>query len=204
MFVHLFTGLHFITGSLGPTRIMTTGGLRFWKDGRDVPDVMLGLFDYPKTDKHPAFNLTLRLNFADGSDGGSGLRFIGSEGMLSVGGDVTLSRSPRPRDPGLSIESYPKAMQEEFRAEQRAKYPETGEAMTPSSSEIWHAPRDYDVTERHFRNFFASIRDKAPQIEDAVFGLRAAGPAVVSNLSYFEGRPYTWDPLSMKATPAGC
>ena len=43
LFVHLFSGTHFITGSNGPTRGMATGGLRFWKDGRDVPDVMLGL-----------------------------------------------------------------------------------------------------------------------------------------------------------------
>ena len=27
---------------------MATGGIRFWNDGRDVPDVMLGLFDYPE------------------------------------------------------------------------------------------------------------------------------------------------------------
>jgi predicted dehydrogenase len=46
LFVHLFSGTHFITGSHGPTRGMATGGLRFWNDGRDVPDVMLGLFDY--------------------------------------------------------------------------------------------------------------------------------------------------------------
>jgi hypothetical protein len=40
-------------------------------------------------------------------------------------------------------------------------------------------------------------------VEDAVFGLRAAGPAVVCNLSYFEGRQYAWDPDAMKATPKG-
>ena len=57
LFVHLFSGTHFITGSHGPTRAMATGGLRFWKDGRDVPDVMLGLFDYPQ-----GFNLSLRVN----------------------------------------------------------------------------------------------------------------------------------------------
>ena len=43
LFVHLFSGTHFITGSHGPTRGMATGGLRFWNDGRNVPDVMLGL-----------------------------------------------------------------------------------------------------------------------------------------------------------------
>ena len=48
LFVHLFSGTHFITGANGPTRAMATGGLRFWKDGRNVPDVMLGLFDYPE------------------------------------------------------------------------------------------------------------------------------------------------------------
>ena len=57
LFVHLFSGMHFITGAIGPERVYATGGLRFWKDGRDVPDVMLGLYDYPKTDKHPPFNL---------------------------------------------------------------------------------------------------------------------------------------------------
>ena len=59
LFVHLFSGLHFITGAIGPERVYATGGLRFWKDGRDVPEVMFGLYDYPKTDRHPAFTLAL-------------------------------------------------------------------------------------------------------------------------------------------------
>ena len=42
LFVHLFTGIHYVLDSKGPTRVMATGGLRFWNDGRDVPDVMLG------------------------------------------------------------------------------------------------------------------------------------------------------------------
>src|ERR1700743_1172884 len=37
LFLQPFLGYHFITGSHGPTRAMATGGLRFWKDGRDVP-----------------------------------------------------------------------------------------------------------------------------------------------------------------------
>jgi predicted dehydrogenase len=67
LFVHLFSGLHVVLSSKGPNRVYATGGLRFWKDGRDVPDVITGLYDYPATDKHPAFTLQMRVNFVDGS-----------------------------------------------------------------------------------------------------------------------------------------
>jgi len=78
LFVHLFSGMHFVMGAIGPTRVYATGGLRFWKDGRDVPDVLLGMYDYPETANHPAFNLALRVNFVDGGAESSGFRFIGT------------------------------------------------------------------------------------------------------------------------------
>jgi predicted dehydrogenase len=202
LFVHLFTGLHTITRSLGPTRLMTTGGLRYWKDGRDVPDVMLGLYDYPKTDQHPAFNLTLRVNFAEGAGDSSGLRFVGSEGVMTVSGDVTVSRRPQSTDISYGLDAYAKATKEQLLKEHLAKHP-AGDALEPSSAETFRPPSGYDSTAHHFRNFFASIRTQAPMVEDAVFGLRAGGPAVVSNLSYFENRPYAWDPVAMKASPSG-
>jgi len=203
LFVHLFSGVHVITGSLGPTRVMSTGGLRFWKDGRDVPDVMLGLFDYPKTDRHPAFNLTLRVNFAEGGGDNSGLRFVGSEGVMTVSNEVSLTKQTRPAEPGYTIDTFPKATQEQFMKEYRAKYPDATAQLLPLEVETYRPPREYNDTEHHFRNFFASIRSKAPMVEDAVFGLRAAGPAVVCNLSYFEKRAYAWDPETMQATPKG-
>ena len=51
---------------MGQSVLLRQGGLRFWKDVRDVPDVRLGLCDYPETDTHPAFNLSLQTNFAHG------------------------------------------------------------------------------------------------------------------------------------------
>ncbi|HEX2918841.1 MAG TPA: Gfo/Idh/MocA family oxidoreductase, partial [Edaphobacter sp.] len=72
LFVHLFSGTHFITGSHGPTRAMATGGIRFWKDGRDAPDVLLALFDYPQ-----GFNLSLRVNFVNGGLESEGFLFTG-------------------------------------------------------------------------------------------------------------------------------
>src|SRR5271155_3109048 len=120
LFVHLFSGTHFITGSHGPTRAMATGGLRFWKDGRDVPDVMLGLFDYKE-----GFNLSLRVNFVDGGEESEGLIFTGSEGTMEIGGNaVSVSRVPREKDPGYTIDTFTEAMQKQIIAEYKKKYPE--------------------------------------------------------------------------------
>ena len=51
---------------MGQSVLLRQGGLRFWKDVRDVPDVMLGLCDYSETDTNPAFNLSIQTNFAHG------------------------------------------------------------------------------------------------------------------------------------------
>ena len=107
LFVHLFTGIHFVLDSIGPTRIIATGGIRYWKDGRDVPDVMLALFDYPKTSTHPAHTLMLKVNFADGSGEGQAFRFVGPDGVITIGGgSVTLARRQRSKEPGHSADTF--------------------------------------------------------------------------------------------------
>ena len=108
LFVHLFTGMHFVTGAIGPSRVYATGGLRFWKDGRDVPDVMLGLYDYPKTDQHPAFNLSLRVNFVDGAGESSGFRFVGSEGIMHDRRQCDHLQATAPRRARLTVGTFPK------------------------------------------------------------------------------------------------
>jgi predicted dehydrogenase len=200
LFVHLFSGMHFITGAIGPTRVYATGGLRFWKDGRDVPDVMLGLFDYPKTDQHPEFTLMLRVNFVDGSGGSHIFRFVGSEGVMTVGDGVTLERQPRETEPGYTIDTFPKSVQEQFLAEYRKQYPvqsPSADAIRPHTSEKFTPPRGYSDHREHHRVFIEAVRSRKPVVENATFGMRAAGPAVLSNVSYFEKRAVRWDPVTM-------
>src|SRR5579872_1107142 len=59
LFVHLFSGMHLVTGAIGPTRVFATGGLRFWKDGSDVRASLLRLDDSPVSVRLPAVNLAL-------------------------------------------------------------------------------------------------------------------------------------------------
>jgi predicted dehydrogenase len=195
LFVHLFSGTNFITGSHGPTRGMATGGLRFWKDGRDVPDVMLGLFDYPE-----GFNLSLRVNFVDGGEESEGLVFTGSEGTMDIGGGgVILSRSPREKEPGLMIDTFAEATQKQILKDYREKYPRVNpEGAPPLEYEKYVPEPGYSDNYDHFKNFFASVRSRQPVVEDAVFGFRAAGAALLSNLSIERGAVIKWDPEAMK------
>ena len=195
LFVHLFSGTHFITKSHGPTRGMATGGLRFWKDGRDVPDVMLGLFDYPQE-----FNLSLRVNFVNGGAESEALVFVGSEGTMEVnGGGVTVTRVPRPRAPGYTVGTFTEAMQQKFLAAYHAKYPaETFGAAPTTTQERFAASSGYSDSFDHFTNFFHAVRSRQPVVEDPVFGYRAAGAALLSNRSYSSGAVVNWDPEAMK------
>jgi predicted dehydrogenase len=195
LFVHLFSGTHFITGAHGPTRAMATGGLRFWKDGRDVPDVMLGLFDYQE-----GFNLSLRVNFVDGGEESEGLLFTGSEGTMEIAGNtVSVSRTPRQREPGYTVGTFTDAMQKQILEEYRQKYPITHPSGEPTSGfEKYVAPIGYSDSYDHFNNFFAAVRTRKPVVEDAVFGYRAAGAALLSNLSIEREAIVRWDPNTMK------
>ncbi len=194
LFVHLFSGTHFITGSHGPTRGMATGGLRFWNDGRDVPDVMLGLFDYRE-----GFNLSLRVNFVDGGEESEGLIFTGSEGTMEIGGNaVTVSRVPREQAPGYMIGTFTEEMQKQILAEYNKKYPAHTGRESLGGVEKFEAPHEYSDSYDHFKNFFASVRSRKPVVEDAIFGYRAAGAALLSNLSIERGQVVSWDPDAMK------
>lgn len=202
LYVHLFSGLHTILNSHGPNRIYTSGGIRYWKDGRDVPDIILGIYDYPKTTSHPAFNLQLRSNFVDGSGGGSKFRFVGSEGIMEVGGSsVTVRQRKLPNAPGYggwdTFGTFTEAQQKEYEKWYKATYPDQPLMKGPSEM-TYTAPEGYSDSKAHWLHFLSALRGGPKVVEDASFGLRAAGPSLASNMSYFEQKVINWDPEKMK------
>lgn len=190
LFVHLFSSLHYIVSSEGPNRIMATGGLRYWKDGRDAPDVVLGMFDYPEAAGHPPFNLSLRVNFVDGTSGNTTLRLVGNEGSMDVGwNDVTLHKN-KVSDPLAVFQEEVDPRVERY-GERRQMLP-PADAVYRAEDNYWGAHVD------HFINFFEGVRTGTPTRENSTFGFRAAAPAVLCNKSLFEERIVRWDPTSMR------
>ncbi|MBB1283594.1 Gfo/Idh/MocA family oxidoreductase [Flavisolibacter sp. BT320] len=203
LFVHLLSGIHVITGSKGPNKIFSSGQLSYWKDGRDVPDVMTAIMEYPETAAHPPFQLMLRVNFISGEGDQGSIKLVGEEGVMDLrGNSLTVKHSLMPKAPGLggwdALSTYPAAMQETIRKEYNQKYSEADRKAPVKEDITYKAPQGYNEHLDHFNNFYDAIRTGKPVVEDAVFGFRAAAPCLACNDSYFEKRIIHWNPEEMK------
>ena len=168
-----------------------------------MPDVMAGVMQYGDTPEHPAFQLTLQVNFISGTGGSELTRFVGSEGTIDVrGNDITLKHSIMPEAPGFggydSVFTFPKSLQTEMQKDYNAKWTDAQKKKTTKADIVFKAPQGYSDHLDHFTNFFDSVRTSKPTVEDATFGFRAAAPALSCNESYFQKKIILWDPVSMK------
>ena len=203
LFIHLLSGTHLITNSKGPETIYSTGQFSHWNDGRNMPDVMSGVMQYGKNSDHPAFQMTLQVNFVSGTGGQEVIRLIGSEGVMDVkGNDITVKHSYMPEAPGFggydSLFTFSKSMQTEMQKEYDAKWTAAQRKRKTKQDVLYKAPAGYDEHLDHFTNFFDAIITGKPVVEDAAFGFRAAAPALACNESYFNKQIIHWDPVNMK------
>lgn len=203
LFVHLLSGTHFVTNSKGSETIYSTGQFSYWKDGRNLPDVMSGVMQYPDTKEHNAFQLTLQVNFISGTGGQEIIRLVGSEGVIEVkGNNITVKHSLLPEAPGFggydSVFTFSKSMQDEMQKEYDAKWTEEQKKRKTKEDIIFKVPDGYSEHLDHFTNFFDAIKSGKAVVEDAEFGFRAAAPALACNESYLSKKIIQWDPAAMK------
>ena len=188
LFVHLFSGMHFVTGAVGPFPRLLLGRPalldgRARDPGRDGRRLRLprarrdaGLQPHPQGE--------LRGRRGDERVGRVGLPLRRQRGPHGAG----RRRGQVARRPPLS---------KDWDAE-----PSKEMTLAEATRQNFKAPDGYDDRLDHFRNFFASVRSRKPVVEDALFGLRAAAPALLCNLSYDKSRPVGWDPETFKVTVA--
>jgi predicted dehydrogenase len=206
LFIHLLTGIHHATGAIGPTRVSAMGGQRYWNDGRDVYDIIMGLLDYPETEHHGGFTLSLVTDFEDGGGGATAFRFVGTEGVVDVSfTELSVTRlgiqhaTPNQVLKGYnSVKTFSNAQQKAFADRLLAEHASPPGSRPNKQSEKFAVPKGYDERLDHLVNFFNAVRDRRPVYEDAVFGYRAAAPALLCNESYRRKRDFGWDPVAMR------
>jgi predicted dehydrogenase len=204
LIVHLLTGIHVITDSLGPNSIYSLGDIKYWKDGRDAFDLVNALMNYTKSDKHNAFQVSTRVNLSDGEGkGGFGIKLIGTEGVIDIGWNEfkvkTLKRKAAPGYGGYdSYESFSEKQKKEFQKWYESEYGKDQGGYDLADGIDFKPAQDYDDRLDHLIVFFNGIRTNSKIVEDASFGLRAAAPSIACNLSAKIGKPINWDPVNMK------
>ncbi|MGA8676443.1 MAG: hypothetical protein WB621_14590, partial [Candidatus Acidiferrales bacterium] len=189
LFVHLMSGIFFISGmNEVPQRAQSSGGLFRWKDGRDFPDLIETLYDFPKV------RVALRCNLNNA--GGEPIKFCGTKGTMEINGQtltfVPQDDSPKPET--YSTKGWPARLRNQYLAQWAAEHP-----LPPPrdyqviEAETFTAPAGYSDVSAHQANFFDAVRTRKPVVEHEEFGNHAAIGCHLANYAYFRKTIATWD-----------
>jgi predicted dehydrogenase len=190
LMVHLLSGMLYTLGWNEPPRSASAlGGIFRWKDGRNMPDVHLVLFDYH------GIPVYVRLDLCAQSQ--ESARFFGPKGVLEASAGEIRHLPQRGVDTAPSYYSggFPSKMREQYIRQWQAEH-----AVAPGHEPIMEAAvfqgNNWDDLRPHLWNFFQAVKSRKPVTEDAVFGNHAAIACHMANESYFPKGPLHWDSAS--------
>jgi predicted dehydrogenase len=187
LFVHLINSIHFLMGAKMPRSVVATGGILFRYDGREVPDTLDALFEYD------GFQVNMAATFNSASTAGQGMQILGTNASLNLLlGSPTMTLAGESLKEGYSypLDSWPKAMQEQFMNEDEHLAESKRTAPAPQDMQL---PDSMDATALHLAEFFDCVRSRKECSENAEVGHHAAAAGHMVNLSYRSGKKLSWD-----------
>jgi len=192
LLVHLISGMQFMLGiNEPPKQAMSVGGIRRWKDGRNMPDVHATIYYY--SGDLPVY---MRLNL--GTEMPEQYRIQGSKGILDVAGDK-LTFSPQvgtDQWPSYYTSSFPRALRDAYQTQWHKEHDLQAGQAPPLSETVTFSTPDFDDTRPHLWNYFEAVRTRKPVVEDVVFGHNAALACHMANEAYFRRTAVTWDDVT--------
>ena len=189
LFVHLLSGIQCITGiNAIPSRAMSSGSLTHFKDGRDFPDLLVTIYDYP--------GVTVAIHCNQNNDSGESQVFYGKQATMTISGN-TLTVTPQDTSPhpeGYALNGWTAEAKKQYLDEWHNAHPD---ASTPLREvETYSAPPGYNDSVDHLEAFFRAVDTRQHVPEDEVFGNNAAIACHMANHSYFHHAAATWDTAS--------
>ncbi len=182
-----------------PHSAVASGGVYFFKDGRDVPDVWQAVFEYPERDLTVVYSATL----ANGK--WRGQMYMGHDATMEVGGGLTIraeSQSTRYEkkiedgiiDPSMPLFTYRPGFK--------------GFDAVTSATEEYFASRGLLFTYRggrrvsayhlHLKEWLDVIRHGGDVSCNVDRGFEEAITCHMATKAYLEGRKVTWDPVNRR------
>ena len=197
LLTHEWDAVDFIMDLGIPHSAVASGGVYFWKDGREVPDVFQVALEYPEKDLTMTYNATLGNSYRRGK------LFFGSDAAMDFHGglNVFIDRNSQQYqekiksgelkllNPMLYYQTQSRRKIEEITSATERWTIDTGLLYT-----FTEEGRMIDTTSLHFKDFFDSMRSRKPAACNEDVGFKEAITAHMATQSYLQGRKIVWDP----------
>ena len=190
-----------------PKYASSTGGIYFYKDGRDVPDVWNATFEYPDKDLTLLYSATLSSNNPRGN------RIMGHDASMQMGG-----QSGGGSVHGFVVTADSESTQYKDRLNSgiiNTRYPIY--TYSPGSKQIdgvtsatsryfankgllytYREGKRVDPTHLHIKDWLDSIRDGSQPKCNIEVAFHEAVACHMATESYLQGRRIEWDPVNRK------
>ncbi len=199
LFTHEFDSVNQLLHIGIPKSVVSSGGIYFWKDNRDMADVLQCVFEYPDKD------LTLLYSATLGSSLSRGRVFMGHDASMELGSAINITadgESPRYKkqiEAGLVDPSVPMI----------SFNPNSGkiDAVTSATEKYYAARgltttningRQVDITHLHIREWINCIRNGKTPSANIEMAFQEGAACLMAHKAYVEKRRVEWDPINRK------
>jgi predicted dehydrogenase len=187
LMVHLISGMLFsLDWNEPPRSALALGGIFRWKDGRDMPDLQMVLFDY--------HGIPVFIRLGQSTDTPETARYMGPKGIIEAT-EHGIQYTPQAgidTEPSYYDSSFPEKMRAEYVRAWHEKHDLPAGKEAVAERKIYTAD-SWDDLRPHLSTFFESVKTRKPNVEDAVFGNHAAIACHMANQSYFRNERVFFD-----------
>jgi hypothetical protein len=200
LFTHEFDAVNQLLRIGIPKSAVASGGIYYWKDNREIPDVLHAVFEYPEKE----MTLTYSANLA--SSRPRGRVFNGHDANMELGGSLSITAD---WDSTRYAEQIKKGIIDTD-GPMISISPGSGgdvDAIT-SATEKYYASRGLtttniggrrvDVTHLHIKEWLECIRNGNQTTANIEMAFEEGVTCVMANKSYLEKRRVEWDPVNRK------
>jgi predicted dehydrogenase len=199
LFTHEFDAVNQLLAIGIPKTASSSGGIYYWKDNREIPDVLHCVFEYPEK------NLSLIYSADLACSRDRGRVFMGHDASMELGESLSIkadydsTRYKKQIESGLIDTSAPMI----------AIQPGSGKVDAVSSATAkYYASRGLtttninghlvDVTHLHLKEWINCIRHGGTPSANIERAFEEGVTCLMAHKSYMEKRQVSWDPVSRK------
>ncbi len=199
LFSHEFDAVNGIMNYGIPASCVSSGGIYYYKDGRQIPDLLQVVFEYPDHGMTLIYSATLA------NSHGRGRVFMGRDGTMEIGSSLKVI-------PDRDSVKYKEELEQDLINPSKPMFTIAPgksdiDALT-SATEKYYAERGltsvniggktYDVTHLHLKEWLYVIRNGGQVSCPVDRAYQEAVTIQMAKKAYLEGRKVKWDPINQK------